>query len=194
LDEWPYSIPFGGAFTARAPGRSLRLISEVEVFPAFAAGAPPTQGKKYMALYDTGATHTAISPQIVQDLNLPSIGARTVGVGGGFLSTTSHLVNIRLPNNVTIAMVAVAKMVIPSGENVLIGMDILGMGDFAVTHFGGKTVFSFCIPSRKCIDFAAEIQANRPPTASPTVPRVGRNAPCPCGSGKKYKACHGRHF
>jgi preprotein translocase subunit SecA len=24
------------------------------------------------------------------------------------------------------------------------------------------------------------------------VPKVGRNDPCPCGSGKKYKACHGR--
>jgi preprotein translocase subunit SecA len=25
-----------------------------------------------------------------------------------------------------------------------------------------------------------------------TQPRVGRNEPCPCGSGKKYKHCHGR--
>ena len=24
------------------------------------------------------------------------------------------------------------------------------------------------------------------------IPRVGRNDPCPCGSGKKYKQCHGR--
>ena len=24
------------------------------------------------------------------------------------------------------------------------------------------------------------------------TPKVGRNDPCPCGSGKKYKACHGR--
>jgi len=24
------------------------------------------------------------------------------------------------------------------------------------------------------------------------MPRVGRNDPCPCGSGKKFKACHGR--
>ena len=24
------------------------------------------------------------------------------------------------------------------------------------------------------------------------LPKVGRNDPCPCGSGKKYKACHGR--
>jgi preprotein translocase subunit SecA len=25
-----------------------------------------------------------------------------------------------------------------------------------------------------------------------SVPRVGRNEPCPCGSGKKYKHCHGK--
>jgi preprotein translocase subunit SecA len=24
------------------------------------------------------------------------------------------------------------------------------------------------------------------------VPKVGRNDPCPCGSGKKYKKCHGQ--
>ncbi|HEX3728276.1 MAG TPA: SEC-C metal-binding domain-containing protein [Opitutaceae bacterium] len=23
------------------------------------------------------------------------------------------------------------------------------------------------------------------------TPKVGRNDPCPCGSGKKYKHCHG---
>ena len=23
------------------------------------------------------------------------------------------------------------------------------------------------------------------------MPKVGRNEPCPCGSGKKYKRCHG---
>ncbi|HMV71812.1 MAG TPA: SEC-C metal-binding domain-containing protein [Pseudomonadales bacterium] len=24
------------------------------------------------------------------------------------------------------------------------------------------------------------------------TPKVGRNEPCPCGSGKKYKHCHGQ--
>ena len=24
------------------------------------------------------------------------------------------------------------------------------------------------------------------------LPKVGRNDPCPCGSGKKYKQCHGK--
>jgi len=30
-----------------------------------------------------------------------------------------------------------------------------------------------------------------PQTVTADVPRVGRNEPCPCGSGKKYKHCHG---
>lgn len=29
-------------------------------------------------------------------------------------------------------------------------------------------------------------------TAVAAVPKVGRNDPCPCGSGKKYKHCHGK--
>jgi preprotein translocase subunit SecA len=33
-----------------------------------------------------------------------------------------------------------------------------------------------------------EAQAN----AAPNVPLAGRNDPCPCGSGKKYKHCHGK--
>ena len=30
------------------------------------------------------------------------------------------------------------------------------------------------------------------PPLDPDAPRVGRNDPCPCGSGKKYKKCHGK--
>ncbi len=32
---------------------------------------------------------------------------------------------------------------------------------------------------------------DRPETVRRTHPKVGRNDPCPCGSGKKYKKCHG---
>jgi hypothetical protein len=34
------------------------------------------------------------------------------------------------------------------------------------------------------------VVAKTPPRT--TLPRVGRNERCPCGSGKKYKKCHGR--
>jgi preprotein translocase subunit SecA len=36
---------------------------------------------------------------------------------------------------------------------------------------------------------AAEIK--KPETVRRAEPKVGRNDPCPCGSGKKYKKCHG---
>jgi preprotein translocase subunit SecA len=35
-------------------------------------------------------------------------------------------------------------------------------------------------------------QETDPATQAQAVPRVGRNDPCPCGSGKKYKQCHGQ--
>jgi preprotein translocase subunit SecA len=31
-----------------------------------------------------------------------------------------------------------------------------------------------------------------PHTVAAPIPQVGRNEPCPCGSGKKYKHCHGQ--
>ncbi|KFX63122.1 preprotein translocase subunit SecA [Paraburkholderia fungorum] len=34
--------------------------------------------------------------------------------------------------------------------------------------------------------------AAAPDLSADNVPKVGRNDPCPCGSGKKYKQCHGR--
>ncbi len=37
-----------------------------------------------------------------------------------------------------------------------------------------------------------EVTSRAPYKAAGTQPKVGRNEPCPCGSGKKYKHCHGR--
>ncbi|WP_341314228.1 preprotein translocase subunit SecA [Paraburkholderia sp. IMGN_8] len=34
--------------------------------------------------------------------------------------------------------------------------------------------------------------AAAPDVGAENVPKVGRNDPCPCGSGKKYKQCHGK--
>jgi hypothetical protein len=178
------------AFTCRYQGRSLTLTSAVEVFPAHGPTDPLPQGKTYQALYDTGATNSSISPKVVADLQLAEIGATKVHVGGGTLTTTSHLVNIALPNKVMCAMFRVAQVALHGGIDVLIGMDIIGSGDFSVTNHNGNTTFSFCCPSRREIDFVTEIQTNG------TVPahsdKVSRNSPCPCGSGQKYKKCHGR--
>jgi predicted aspartyl protease len=175
------------AFTCKYNVRSLTLTSDVQLCAAFAPPQEPTEKRNYKALYDTGATHSAITPRVVAELQLPSIGAMNVGVGGGSLPTTGHLVNIVLPNSVMFGMVRVASMVLHQGIDVIVGMDILGMGDFAVTHHQGKTTFSFGIPSREEIDFAKDLKAFQ----KAAQPKAGRNDPCPCGSGKKYKKCCG---
>ncbi|HPD29048.1 MAG TPA: SEC-C metal-binding domain-containing protein [Phycisphaerae bacterium] len=38
----------------------------------------------------------------------------------------------------------------------------------------------------------AQGEGAKPVTIRREAPKVGRNDPCPCGSGKKYKQCHGR--
>ena len=41
---------------------------------------------------------------------------------------------------------------------------------------------------------AASRAAQRPTAPIINGPKIGRNDPCPCGSGKKYKNCHGRNL
>lgn len=167
----PVAVPHM-AFTCRYSGRSLRLMGEIEIFPAFDPLQSQTQGKKYQALYDTGATHSSISPKVVAELSLASVGAQKVGVGGGTLTTTVHLVNIGLPNKVMFPMMRVAQIGLHGGIDALIGMDILGVGDFAVTHHNGRTTFSFCCPSRREIDFEPRSPRRSTQTKSAETARV----------------------
>lgn len=46
----------------------------------------------------------------------------------------------------------------------------------------------------KCIDGQWLYVDGTPPTpnTSPEIKKVGRNMPCPCGSQKKFKHCHGK--
>jgi uncharacterized protein YchJ len=107
------------------------------------------------------------------------------------------LINIILRNNVGIPYLRVTEGIIHGSYDVLIGMDIINKGDFAVTNKDGKTAFSFRTPSVECIDFTK-------PESSPLNPisrqqpfrynqkKPGPNEPCSCGSGKKYKKCCGK--
>ena len=46
--------------------------------------------------------------------------------------------------------------------------------------------------SRNEMPKAREERAVSKPSPVQVEKRVGRNDACPCGSGKKYKACHGK--
>ncbi|MGE3278836.1 MAG: preprotein translocase subunit SecA [Candidatus Altimarinota bacterium] len=56
-----------------------------------------------------------------------------------------------------------------------------------------QEVYGFAKPSSEAnnvIRISADAQDSSPSTSEP--PKVGRNDDCPCGSGKKYKKCHGK--
>jgi preprotein translocase subunit SecA len=45
--------------------------------------------------------------------------------------------------------------------------------------------------SKRTLRVLEEVNKTRKPKSLITPGKVGRNQPCPCGSGKKYKRCHG---
>jgi hypothetical protein len=135
----------------------------------------PTQGqidssgancKEYMAIWDTGATGTVITNKVIQECNLNPIGVIEVHGIGGPIRANQFLINVWLPNKVIVPNIraTVGELI---DTDVLIGMDIINKGDFAVTNVNGRTVFSFRIPSVEQIDFV-----NKPfkPKAKFSVP------------------------
>ena len=177
-------------FTSVSSGIANVLINEVSLTAAY---FPPTPSKniiyrKFFAIWDTGATNTIITEQVVKDCGLKPIGmAKAYHAGGATEDVNVYLVNIRLPNAVEVYNLRVTEGKLRGQANVLVGMDIMNKGDFAVTNYNGKTVFSFRIPSTERIDFIEQLPERKSPVKVP--PKVGRNDPCPCNSGKKYKNC-----
>jgi len=66
-----------------------------------------------------------------------------------------YLINIYLPNGIRIDSIHVLEG-IPSGCDMLIGMDVISLSDFAITNLNGRTIFSFRMPSMTNIDFNKE--------------------------------------
>ena len=70
-----------------------------------------------------------------------------------------YLVDVVLRNNVTVKDIHVIEAELDNQNiDMLIGMDIIGLGDFAVTNVNGITKFTFRLPSVEEIDFVKQIQ------------------------------------
>ena len=131
---------------------------------------PPQPHTEYTAIWDTGATNTVITEQVVSDCNLTAIGMTIMNHAGGHAEHPVYLISIMLPNKVGIRSIRVTACKEIGGAQVLIGMDIMNGGDFAVTNKDGKTVFSFRMPSIDVIDFVQ--QTNH--TSSLNLPEAPR--------------------
>jgi uncharacterized protein YchJ len=180
------------AFNRSFPAIVSVLTSPVRIREAFdpKVSQPTEPTKEYNAIWDTGATRTAITSKVAQECGLKPTGMCKVRTAAGETDACTYFISVYLPNKVCIPQLRVTEAKI-SGADVLLGMDIIVNGDFAVTNYGGKTNLSFRMPSIECIDFVKQKPATIEVDGK-ILKKVGRNDPCPCGSGKKYKRCHGK--
>ena len=175
------------ACTVAYNGRTNVLKSKAWISVAFdPKKSDPPPNIEFDAIWDTGASASVISKNVVTKCGLQPTGMVEVHTAGGQRTRNSYLVCISLPNKVGFPTVKVTEGKINEAD-VLIGMDLIGLGDFSVSNYQGKTVFSYRIPSVDRTDFVKEINKAKQQKSG----KIGRNAPCPCGSGKKYKKCCG---
>ncbi len=157
------------AFTCRYNGRALRLITDVDICLPFDQEEVDKSNldlKKYKAIWDTGAMNSCITTKVIDELGLKATGVTRVIHAGGESVANTFLVNIVLPDDVMIRQVNVTEVSLlsPSDKEVyppqvLIGMDIISLGDFAVSDKEGKTTLSFRFPHKEEIDFVPEAAA-----------------------------------
>ena len=126
------------------------IVKEIKAPISIFSSRKSADGKclKIEALWDTGATHSVISPKIAKDLDLSPVDNLFVGGINIEISSDIVVVTITLPNGMTLTDRRFYVCNIP-GVEVLIGMDIISMGDFNISNANGKTLFSFVIPPYK---------------------------------------------
>jgi hypothetical protein len=113
------------------------------------------------ALWDTGSTNTSISKGLARHLGLKSIDMCNVNGVAGIHSSMVYRIDILLPSKVSISDVRVSEFQDNGAFEILIGMDIINLGDFAISNKDGKSIVSFRIPpSDTVIDFVKEISKN----------------------------------
>jgi len=147
------------AFTAEYNGLSRILVNEVGLsIPFNPQESVPTPTITVKAIWDTGATMSVLTKKIVKQLNLIPTGKMIVRNTTVEQLRDTYIINLYLPNRVMIPNVKVTDCedILGEGE-LLIGMDIITLGDLSITNFQGKTTFSFVIPSKRKIDYVEEI-------------------------------------
>ena len=178
------------AFTITVNGKAPSLVTSVLIFPPVSEEEiDNAENISVNAIWDTGATRTCIHPKVAKQLKLSPVGQAVMKTAGKTCSTYTYLANIILPNRLLITTVLLTALDEEAEPECLIGMDIIGMGDFSVSSFEGNSCFTFRYPSYKKIDFVAEhlkivFGGTQPYHACPC------GAKYPNGLPVKYKDCH----
>jgi hypothetical protein len=149
------------AFAKQYPDLAGELNTDVEVFPV---SSTTNQGTTVYAIWDTGASQTVITHRLMSQLNLIPIETKVVHGINSKQTVDVVAISIKLPNGLLVSDIRVFVCDIPSPIDMLIGMDIIQLGDFHISNTGNRTLFSFVIPSLpEQFDLAKKADAHNNP-------------------------------
>jgi hypothetical protein len=157
--------------------RAREIVTPAKIGPSCPGERPYIPyAQEFLAIWDTGATQTTITEDLAKKLGLYKISEHMVeGVTGSAICNT-YLIALALPNGILIPEIEVADCAGNIGCDILIGMDVIGKGDFAVCNVWGNTTFSFRVPSVGVVDFTSASDPAYAPSQKQHL-----------GSKKKYK-------
>lgn len=178
------------ALTNQAPGLRNRIKTSVKVTNIKTGAIVETIG-----VWDTGAQCSVIRHDLADKIGLEPVGMKTIIGVQSKEDRPYYYANVKLNNEqitMDINITDVDAFSSDADEGMLIGMDIIGQGDFSVFNFNGSTTMTFRVPSQKEIDYCEEVRLyNRYLKIYEARMKHG-NELCPCGSGKKFMKCHGK--
>lgn len=185
------------AFTTESKGILNVLRNEVLLSPKKELH-PNSKMMQCKAVWDTGATNSAISVSKARECNLIPNGKAISNTANGMRECNTFVVDLILPCEVVIPNVTITECDLDPNIDMLIGMDVINLGNFSVSNYNGKTKFSFIIPSFEDIDYVKDLDKENKKKLQKAEKQLEReikqhgNEKCGCGSGRKYRYCCGK--
>lgn len=136
------------AYTARFPIYRDRIASQVFISSMRDGVKNPAS---FMCLWDTGASMSLVSPHVAESLKLDVLD-ETITIRSGLGSKSEINVRVAFLHIVLGAIpleLKVGVVDMPSSDadiDVVLGMDLISQGTFAISYDGGQMLFSFCYP------------------------------------------------
>ena len=149
------------AFTLKSSGLLNMLKTDTLILSRARDDSKPYIPKIWNGLWDTGASKSSITQRVVDDLGLIPMGNANICTANGIVTVNTYFVDIGLPNRIVIPNVLVSCADLGEDIDMLIGMDIIRLGDFSITNMNNRTTFSFRTPSIREIDYVEEAKKKK---------------------------------
>ena len=116
------------------------------------------QHKAYNGIWDTGSSRSIISQNVVNDLQLTSVGTSlaTQLQARGEVIRDIFLMNIALAPHIIFSNVRVGLVLLPPGFDIIIGLDIITRGNFSLSQENGKTIVEFLLPDPALLHYISQ--------------------------------------